>query len=100
MHIYHYAAYEVSAIRRLSTGHATREEEVDHLLRNEVFVDLYQIVRHGILLGEDSYSIKKVELLYRGKRRGDVATAGRFDCGIRKLDRKWRGGRSRLLFYP
>ena len=76
MHIYHYAAYEVSAIRRLSTGHATREEEVDHLLRNEVFVDLYQIVRHGILLGEDSYSIKKVELLYRGKRRGDVATAG------------------------
>ena len=76
MHIYHYAAYESSAIRRLSTGHATREEEVDHLLHNRVFVDLYQIVRQGILLGEDSYSIKKVELLYRHRRQGDVATAG------------------------
>ena len=58
MHIYHYAAYEVSAVRRLSTRHDTRQDEVDELLRNEVFVDLYQIVRHGLRIGEDSYSIK------------------------------------------
>jgi predicted RecB family nuclease len=76
LHIYHYAAYEVSALRRLSTGHATREEEIDQLLRNEVFVDLYRIVREAILLGEDSYSIKKIERLYRDKREGSVATAG------------------------
>ncbi len=48
MHIYHYAAYEVSAVRRLSTRHDTRQDEVDQLLRNEVFVDLYQVVRHGL----------------------------------------------------
>ena len=75
MHIYHYAAYEVSAVRRLSTRHDTRQYEVDTLLRNNVFVDLYQIVRHGLRIGEDSYSIKKVEHLYRPKRTTGVATA-------------------------
>lgn len=75
MHIYHYAAYEVSAIRRLSTRHDTRQDEVDQLLRNEVFVDLYQIVSHGLRIGEGSYSIKSVERLYRPKRATDVATA-------------------------
>ncbi len=75
MHIYHYAAYEVSAIRRLSTRHDTRQDEVDELLRHEVFVDLYQVVRHGLRIGEDSYSIKKVEQLYRAKRETAITTA-------------------------
>ena len=75
LHIYHYAAYEVSAVRRLSTRHDTRQEEVDILLRNNVFVDLYQVVRHGLRIGEDSYSIKRVERLYRPKRSTDVANA-------------------------
>src|SRR5665213_46017 len=76
LHIYHYAAYEVSAIRRLMGRHGTREDKVDELLRNEVFVDLYQVVRQGLRVGEPSYSIKSIERLYRGKRSGDVATAG------------------------
>ncbi len=76
MHVYHYADYEVSAVRRLSTRHDTRQDEVDELLRNEVFVDLYRIVRHGLRIGEDSYSIKVVERLYRSKRKTEVATAG------------------------
>lgn len=75
MHIYHYAAYEVSAVRRLSTRHDTRQDQVDELLRHDVFIDLYQIVGHGLRIGEDSYSIKKVERLYRPKRATDVATA-------------------------
>ena len=75
MHIYHYAAYEISAVRRLSTRHDTRQDEVDQLLRNKVFVDLYQIVSHGLRIGEGSYSIKTVERLYRPKRATDVATA-------------------------
>lgn len=73
-HIYHYAAYEVSAVRRLSTRHDTRQDEVDALLRNEVFIDLYQIVRHGLRIGEGSYSLKTVERLYRAKRTTEVAT--------------------------
>jgi len=75
MHIYHYAAYEISAVRRLSTRHDTRQDEVDALLRNEVFIDLYQTVRHGLRIGEVSYSIKAVEHLYRPGRSTEVATA-------------------------
>jgi len=75
MHVYHYAAYEVSAVRRLSARHDTRQDEVDTLLRNHVFVDLYQIVRHGLRIGVDSYSIKSVEHLYRPARSTKVVTA-------------------------
>ncbi len=75
MHIYHYAAYEVSAVRRLAGRHSTRMEEVDELLRHRVFVDLFQVVRQGLRVGEPSYSIKYVEHLYRGKRSGTVAKA-------------------------
>lgn len=74
MHIYHYAAYEPGAIRRLSTRHDSRQEEVDELLRHNVFVDLFRIVRQGLRLGEENYSIKSVELLYRPKRATDVAS--------------------------
>jgi predicted RecB family nuclease len=75
MHIFHYANYEVSAVRRLSTRHDTRQDEVDELLRNEAFVDLYQIVRQALRIGEDNYSIKSVEQLYQPKRATTVATA-------------------------
>ena len=44
MHVYHYAAYEVTALKRLTCEYGTREEEVDDLLRGEVFVDLYRVV--------------------------------------------------------
>jgi len=34
----------------LASAHATREAELDQLLRNQVLVDLYNIVRHGLLV--------------------------------------------------
>ena len=48
IHIYHYGAYEPSALSRLMGRHATREDEVDQLLRADVFVDLYRAVRQGM----------------------------------------------------
>ena len=75
MHIYHYAAYERGAVGRLSMNHDTRQDKVDDLLRNQVFVDLYQIVRHAFRIGEPNYSIKTIEVLYRAKRFTEVATA-------------------------
>ncbi len=76
MHIYHYASYEVSAARRLMGKYATREHQVDDLLRHGVFVDLYAIVRQGLLVGTPSYSLKEIEKLYLPKREGGVTTAG------------------------
>jgi predicted RecB family nuclease len=76
MHVYHYASYEKSALRRLMGKYGTKEKEVDALLRNEVFVDLYTIVKQGLRVGEPRYSLKNIEHLYREKRSGDVANAG------------------------
>jgi len=64
MHIYHYAPYEPAAFKRLMGRYATREEEIDRMLRAGVFVDLYQIVRHGLRASVESYSIKRLEPFY------------------------------------
>jgi predicted RecB family nuclease len=72
MHVYHYAAYEQSALKRLTGRHGTREGELDTLLRGERFVDLYAVVRHGIRISKASYSIKKLEDFYWGHTRKAV----------------------------
>lgn len=78
MHIYHYAAYEKTALRNLSLTHVVGEAAVDDLLRQGVLVDLYDTVRHSLRVSENSYSIKKLEPLYMGRhlRSGDVTDAG------------------------
>lgn len=72
LHIYHYAPYEKTALRKLSLRHATREKEVDDLLRGEVLVDLYAVVRHALCVSQPSYSIKKLEAFYRFERSTDL----------------------------
>ena len=78
MHVYHYASYERTALTTLAARHATREEEVDQLLRDGRLVDLYSVVRRSVRVSTESYSIKKLEPLYMGDelRAGDVTTAG------------------------
>ncbi|MEZ2389334.1 TM0106 family RecB-like putative nuclease [bacterium RCC_150] len=78
MRIYHYAAYEKTALRNLSVIHTVGEAAVDNLLREGVLVDLYDTVRHSIRISENSYSIKKLEPLYMGEhlRSGEVTDAG------------------------
>jgi len=76
LHVYHYANYEVAAMRKLSTRYETRIKEVAEMLANGVFVDLYRIVLNGVLIGEPRYSIKNVEHLFRSKRTTQVANGG------------------------
>jgi len=64
MHVYHYAAYEVAALKRLTCEYGTREEELDDLLRGEVFVDLYKVVAQGLRLSHERYGLKQVETFY------------------------------------
>ena len=75
-HIYHYASYEETAMKKLMTLHGTREAEVDSILRNKKLVDLYKVVKEGIRISEPRYSIKNVEHFYREARSGDVQSAG------------------------
>ena len=76
MHVYHYAPYEKTALAKLAQRHATREEEVDRLLRGRVLVDLYRVVKQGIRASVESYSIKRLEGLYRFMREEDLRSAG------------------------
>jgi predicted RecB family nuclease len=76
MHIYHYASYEKSAMCKLMGRYATREAEVDELLRQNVLVDLYQVVRQSLRIGEPSYSIKKLERFYRAARTTEIKGGG------------------------
>ena len=72
MHVYHYAPYETVALRRLMGVYGTREVQLDTLLRADVFVDLYAVVRQAIRISQTSYSIKKLEPFYGMERHTDV----------------------------
>ncbi|HEX9188816.1 MAG TPA: TM0106 family RecB-like putative nuclease, partial [Vicinamibacteria bacterium] len=71
MHVYHYGGYESGALKRLMQRHATREDEIDVLLRAGVLVNLYDhVVRQAILASVESYSIKRLEVFYLPEREG------------------------------
>ncbi len=72
LHVYHYASYERSALRRLMGEHGTREDEVDDFLRQDVLVDLYRVVRQALRASVESYSIKALEALYGFERSAEV----------------------------
>lgn len=74
--IYHYAAYEVTALKRLTSKYGVGEAFLDRLLRERRFVDLLAVVRGGVLASERNYSLKSMEAFYRPKRDGEVTTAG------------------------
>jgi len=76
MHVYHYAPYEPTAMKRLMGRYGTREAEVDRLLREGVMVDLLRVVRQSLRASVESYSIKKMETFYDFVREIDLRDAG------------------------
>ena len=81
MHVYHYSPYEPSAFKRLMGRYATREDELDKLLRGGRFVDLYGVVRQGLRAGVERYSIKNLEPLYGFDARRAAAATPTARCG-------------------
>ena len=77
MHVYHYAVYEPVTLARLMGRYATRELEVDDLLRDEVLVDLYKVVGQGLRAGVPS-------LLAEGDRAVLLHARGRRQVGERR----------------
>src|SRR5256884_3767553 len=77
MHVYHYGAYEKTAITQLMGAYATREDAVDELLRRKGFVNLHTGARQGLRGGVPSYSLKEVETLAAFVRRADLRTGTR-----------------------
>jgi uncharacterized protein len=74
-HVYHYAPYEITALRRLSTLHASREALLDRLLRERRFVDLYAVLRQAVRTSEPNLSLKTMEIFFAEKREGAVTKA-------------------------
>jgi predicted RecB family nuclease len=77
LHIFHFAPYEPAALKRLMGRYASRENEIDRMLRAALFVDLYAVIRHGIRASVESYSIKKLEPLYAFERAMPLVDVGK-----------------------
>jgi len=75
LHVYHYAAYEPTALKRLAATHGTREDEIDVLLRERVMVDLLNVVRQSIRAPFESYSLKQIERFYSPPRDEEIKDA-------------------------
>ena len=76
LHIYHYGHYENSTLKRLMSRYGMGELQIDTLLRNEVFIDLYRVVKQGLRVGLHSYSLKEIEKLYYDKRETEIQSGG------------------------
>ncbi len=74
MHVYHYSPAEPGALQRLMADHATRELEVDDLLRRKVMVDLLTVVRQAMRVGVESYGLKQIEHLAGFRREADMGS--------------------------
>ncbi len=74
MHVYHYSPAEPGALTRLMAAHATRELEIDELLRRRVMVDLLTVVRQSMRVGVESYSLKQIEVLAGFRRSAEMGS--------------------------
>ncbi|MCS5734061.1 TM0106 family RecB-like putative nuclease [Herbiconiux daphne] len=77
LHVYHYANYERAHLQSLAARHGVGEDQLDELLRRDVLVDLYPVVKKTIRVSSPSYSLKKLEPLYMGElyRDSEVTNA-------------------------
>jgi len=69
LHIYHFGGYETGAVKRLMLRYATREEQLDQLLRGEVFVDLHSLTKQAVRASVEQYSLKDLEQFFGFRRR-------------------------------
>lgn len=73
--IYHYAAYEQIALKRLAERYQIYQTAVEELIAGEYFVDLYKVVKNSLMISQESYSIKSLENYYSFKRVSEVKEA-------------------------
>jgi predicted RecB family nuclease len=64
LHIYHFTAYEPSALKRLMGRYATRESQIDQLLRAGIFIDLHTTVKRSLRASVETYSLKALEAFH------------------------------------
>src|SRR5688572_1358311 len=75
LHVFHFSHYEPTALKRLMGRYATREDEVDRLLRAGVFIDLYGILKQALRASVERYSLKDLEVFFGFERKTDLRDA-------------------------
>jgi AAA domain/RNase_H superfamily len=68
MHLYHFGTYERDHFRLLMGRHATRENQIDKMLRAHLFIDLHTIFKQAVRAGVEEYSLKQLEVFHDFKR--------------------------------
>ena len=85
LHVYHFAPYETIALKRMMGKYATRENEIDILLRTNCFVDLHRILKQTIRAGVERYSLKDLEKYHGFVREMDLRTLSKFKADFEFL---------------
>lgn len=92
LHIYHFGAYEPSALKRLCARYDTRGEHLDRLLRGGRFIDLHTVVREALRIGVERYGLKELEPLHGFSRRLDLRKASIARRDLELALEFWEGG--------
>ncbi len=95
LHVFHYNAYETVALKKLVARHATREHELDELLRRKVFVDLYGITRQAVRAGIGGLRPQGARARLRLRARRRAARRDRLDAALAGLPGRRRTGAPR-----
>ena len=92
LHIYHFAAYEPAALKRLMGRYATREDELDRLLRAGRFVDLHAVVAAGAARQRRALLAEGARAVFYGFERAiDLRT--RLAASARRSSAPWSSAR-------
>jgi predicted RecB family nuclease len=68
LHVYHFTAHQPATLKRLMGRYATREDEVDRILRGERMVDLHRVLKQSVRASVEEYSLKTLERFYGFQR--------------------------------
>ncbi|NQX78767.1 TM0106 family RecB-like putative nuclease [Gilvibacter sp.] len=85
LHIYHYAPYEVTALKRLMGKYASRENEIDTFLRSNTFIDLHSVVKQSVRASVEKYSIKDLEKFFGYERKMNLRELSSFKSQLELL---------------
>lgn len=85
LHIYHFAPYETTALKRMMGKYATRENEIDILLRTNCFIDLHRILKQSVRVGVERYSLKDLEKYHGFVREMDLRTVSKIKADFEFL---------------
>src|SRR5262249_29180990 len=72
MHVYHFTQREPGTLKRLMGRYATREDEVDRMLRGRVMVDLHAVLKQSVRASVEKYSLKDLEKFWNFQRKAEL----------------------------